>query len=405
MKKAGDSVKLNSSDVYREFSGTCTQCGHCTESCDSLIRAKMTLGDVAQALLAAERNAEDRDDLIVGIAYDQNLMQALRGCFFCTTCKNTCFAHNDVCKLMYHAREDLQELGIIPRDTYSSVLVDEEWDIFTAYRAIYGIDLTDLTRHIETASHPAATDCDVAFFPGCSLAAYGPELTREIFETIDGLGGKATMIDHCCGSPLKSAGFLDRAEALCDLNASEIASSGAKELICVCPGCANAMRSTLERAGMDVGVTTLADFLLRHNFTSKKPVPEGDIYLSKSCQDRDGTYVEETCSVLGLNPDTPSIFHGCCGAGGAVSSFEPERQDHQADSKLSFAKEGSTVVTMCPTCAYTYAYRLMMDPRDISNKHYAELLFENQIDWTRVFAQLQGMYTGEYGPWLAQVFA
>ena len=48
---------------------------------------------------------------------------------------------------------------------------------------------------------------------------------------------------------------------------------------------------------------------------------------------------------------------------------------------------------------------MMSEPRDISNKHYTELLFESQFDWDLVFAQLNGMWYGEYGPWLASVFA
>ena len=192
---------LESSNEYWEFLGQCTQCGHCTQACESLTTANMTLGDIAKSLLDAQRDAGSSDELAIKLAANEQLTQAVRGCFFCTTCKNTCFAHNDVSTLIYHARDDYQKLGLIPRDTYASVEVDKEWDIFTAYRAIYGIDLTDLTRHIKTETHDAATDCEVAFFPGCSLAAYAPDLTREIFETLDELGGKATMIDHCCGSP------------------------------------------------------------------------------------------------------------------------------------------------------------------------------------------------------------
>ena len=88
-----------------------------------------------------------------------------------------------------------------------------------------------------------------------------------------------------------------------------------------------------------------------------------------------------------------------------MSAFDPNRQAHQADSKLSFAPDGATVVTMCPTCTYTYAYRLMSAPRDISNKHYTELLFNSQFDWGVVFYQLTTMWSGEYGQWLAEVFA
>lgn len=396
---------LECSDAYWRFAGQCTQCGHCTDACSSLIAADMTLGQIAKALLDAQRASSTKEELAINIASNSQLVQAVRGCFFCTSCKNTCFAHNDVCDLIYHARLDFQNLGLIGRDAWSSVMVDQEWDIFTAYRAIHGIGFADLTRHVATEEHGAETDCEVAFFPGCSLAAYGPELTREIFDAIEELGGKTTMIDHCCGSPLKSAGFLERADALCDRIADELASSGASQVVCVCPGCANAMRSTLGKRGLDIEVVVLPAFLTAHGFTSKRPLPEGELCLSKSCQDRDGTYLEQTCAALGISADAPSIFHGCCGAGGAVSAFDPNRQALQADSKLSFACDGATVVTMCPTCTYTYAYRLMSEPRDISNKHYTELLFENQFDWDTVFAQLGGMWSGEYGAWLAQVFA
>ena len=88
-----------------------------------------------------------------------------------------------------------------------------------------------------------------------------------------------------------------------------------------------------------------------------------------------------------------------------MSAFDPARQAEQADGKLSFAPDGATVVSMCPTCTYTYAYRLMESPRNVANKHYCELLFDSQFDWDKTFAQLGGMWSGEYGPWLAQVFA
>lgn len=396
---------LKNSDVYWKFSGQCTQCGHCKEACTSLSSAGMSLGEIAKAMLAVERDAETPEDVIMNIAMRPELVQAVRGCFFCTSCKNTCFAHNNVCDLIYAARVDFQNLGLIERAAWSSVLVDQEWDIFTAYRAIHGIGFTDLTRHVAYEGHEAEGDCEVAFFPGCSLAAYAPELTREVFETVEELGGKTTMIDRCCGSSLKSAGFYDRAEALCDRNVDEIVASGAKQLVCVCPGCANDMQLALDARGVEVEVCSLAGWLAERGFKPKHELPEGPLCISKSCQDRDGSYLEDVRAALGLEEDSASIFHGCCGAGGAVSAFDPDRQARQVDSKLSFAEDGATVVSMCPTCTYTYAFRLMQMPRDINNKHYAELLFDNQIDWYKNFAQLGGMWSGEYGPWLAQVFA
>lgn len=396
---------LEYSNVYWEFTGQCTQCGSCTEACTSLTSADMTLGEIAKALLSAERSAGSKEELRSRISENPRLVQAVRGCFFCTSCKNTCFAHNDVCKLVYHARVDFQNLGLIPRDTWASVQVDQEWDIFTAYRAIHGIDFTDLTRHVATEGHEATTECELAFFPGCSMTTYAPNLTREVFATVEGLGGKTTLIDHCCGSPLKSAGFYDRAEALCDLIASELESSGARKVVCVCPGCANDMKSTLARQGLSIETVSLSAFLAGHGFAPKRKLPETPLCLSKSCQDRDGAYLEETCAALGIDPGTPAVFKGCCGAGGAVGAFDPNRQAEQAARKLSLVPDGSSVVTMCPTCTYTYAFHLMENPRDVNNKHYTELLFENQFDWETVFDQLGSMWSGEYGAWLAQALA
>lgn len=400
-----EGANLSNEQVYAEFLGTCTQCGKCVPSCESLMAARYTLGDIADAMLSAQDGAQTPAELASNIAANPSLIQAVRGCFFCDVCQNTCFAHNDVCTLVYAARQDFNQLGLIPRDAYSSVLVDQEWDIFTAYRAIYGINLEDLKRHLAYEGHEAETDCKVAFFPGCSLTAYAPNLTREIFAELEKLGGKTTLIDHCCGSPLRSAGFPERADALCDRSAEEVATSGADVLVCVCPGCANAMRETFARRGQNVRVESLPGFLARHGFEPKRTLPQAPLYLSKACQDRDGSYLEETCAVLGIDATTPVIYDGCCGAGGAVSAFQPERQAAQASEKLAFAPDGALVVSMCPTCTYTYAYRMMEAPRNIENKHYAELLFEEQFDWNTVFEQLMGMYSGPYGAWLAEVFA
>ena len=103
------------------------------------------------------------------------------------------------------------------------------------------------------------------------------------------------------------------------LIADEIAQSGAKRLVCVCPGCANAMRVALARNGLgDVVVESLPAFLLAYGFEPKHALPEAAVCLSKACQDRDGTYLAATCDVLGIDRDAPSIFHGCCGAGGGA---------------------------------------------------------------------------------------
>ena len=403
---------LLGTNTYWEFLGQCTECGHCREACPSLSCAGMNLGQIAKRLLKLQREALDAADgdesqanIARLMAQDSELVQAVRGCFFCTQCTQACFAHNDVTKLIYAARTDFQNQRLIPREAWTSVQVDQEWDIFTAYRAIHGIGYADLTRHYDAEGNIVANDFETAFFPGCSLAAYAPELTREVFATIEELGGKTTMIDRCCGSSLKSAGFSDRAIALCDLIVSELAATGVKRVVCVCPGCANDISIALARNGVELEALTAAEFLLQKGFTPKRSFEGKELCFSKSCQDRKGYCLDATRELMGVSEDAITVFKGCCGAGGAVSAFDANRQAQQVDTKMANAQDGQTLVTMCPTCTYTYAYRLMSAPRDIKNKHYLELMFESQIDWEKNFNQLGSMWSGQYGAWLAQVFA
>ncbi len=396
---------LTGTDTYWKLLGQCAECGKCTQTCPSLKNSGMSMGQIAEGLIAADAASSNPQELVQNIIGNAPLYQAVRGCFLCTSCQAVCFADNDISELIYAARKDFQELGLIPRDAWSSVQVDQEWDIFTAYRAIYGIGYPDLTRHIVNEYHEAESDCEVAFFPGCSLAAYGPELTREVFATIEQIGGKTTLIDECCGSPLRSAGFFDRAIALNDRIVDEIAASGAKTVVFACPGCRNSVKAALAARGLDVEAVNLASYLADHGFKPSKRVDPGSISLARSCQDHDGTYLDGIRKLFGLTGSDPTVFTGCCGAGGAVSAFDPNKQSSQVHRKLDQVAEGQTLVSACPTCTYTYAFDLMSAPRPIENKNYLELLFENQFDWNTVFYQLGAMWSGEYGPWLAQVFA
>ncbi len=395
---------LANAGLFAEMASCCAECGRCTKSCSNLTAAGLTLGGIAKGMLEAQAASADESDLMMELMGNYELTQAVRGCFLCTGCQQTCFAHNDVVSLICAARTEFQNLGLIPQYAYSSVQVDQEWHIFTAYRAIWGIGYPDLVRHLDQEHKPNGKSFDVAFFPGCSLAAYGPELTREVMAQLEQNGASVTMIDRCCGSSLKSAGFASRATALLDNIAQEIAASGAKQVVCVCPGCRNNLEDAFVRNGLDIKAVSLVSALAAQGFKPKHDLNGIKIRLSKSCQDHDGTYLQQTRELMDLPKDTPVAFGGCCGAGGAVGPYSDEQKNAQVARKLSCAQEGETLVTMCPTCTYTYAFDLASSPRPIQSKNYLELLFESQFDWDTVFAQLNGMWTGEYGPWLQSIF-
>ena len=396
---------LAGADTYWKLVGQCAECGRCAQACPSLSEADMTMGKLAKEMLAAGTGATSAQDVCFRILENGPLVQAVRGCFLCTTCQSVCFADNDIAELVYAARADFQNLGLLPRSSWSSVQVDQQWDIFTAYRAIYGIAYDDLIGHAKDQRSAGRGDFETAFFPGCALAAYGPELTREAFAAIETIGGKTTMIDHCCGSPLRSAGFYDRAADLCDTIADEIAASGVQRVVCACPGCRNALEATLAARGLQVRVVNLASFLAEHDFKPACDTSTLDICLARSCQDLDGSYMRGISTLLGLDKSALTVFKGCCGAGGAVSSFNPEQQARQVERKLDQVKDGQTLVSACPTCTYTYALQLQNTPRRMQSKNYLELVFKENFQWDLVFSQLNSMWSGEYGPWLSEVFA
>ncbi|MCQ2751888.1 MAG: (Fe-S)-binding protein [Coriobacteriales bacterium] len=387
---------------YLDFKSHCSYCNGCRDACPSLSECGLSLGQIATAMYDATKSG-DFEEAQANLMVNETLVKATRQCFLCGTCTNNCFAKNDVYSLMYAIREDLQNLQIIDRAAWSSVQVDNQWHIFSAYKAIYQIFYNDLIKHIGEDGAYNGEKFDVAFFPGCSLSAYAPELTREIFDTLTDINPKTTFIDKCCGSPLKSAGFLDRAKTLMDGIVEDVKNTQAKTVLCSCPGCMNAIRTALKDAGFaDVKVITLAQYLNENNFAPKKDIDLSNIKLSKSCQDLDGQYIEDVALLLGLDLSQSEAIYGCCGAGGAVSAFNQVRQGNQIAQKLNQAQDGQTVVSFCPTCTYTFCYDLMQNPRNITSKNYLELIFENQIDWEIVFAQLGNMWSGEYAAWLVQ---
>ena len=71
-----------------------------------------------------------------------------------------------------------------------------------------------------------------------------------------------------------------------------------------------------------------------------------------------------------------------------------------------------TLITACPTCAYTYAFERHTSAAEgdsswdaIGSLNYLEAVFEQRIDWPAVFSALEDMWTGAHAPWaLARLF-
>jgi Fe-S oxidoreductase len=151
-------------------------------------------------------------------------------------------------------------------------------------------------------------------------------------------------------------------------------------------------------------------------FNIMPSVPAQKVTFFDSCHDRQTLANGQGARKL-LAKFAPEIaqaecaHHGanslCCGAGGAVGSYDAEITSKRVWRIINEAQDtgAGAVVTTCPTCTYTIAQALLGAPDvQFENLHYLEILFNEKIDWAAVFGQLGSMWEGQWGPWLYATF-
>ena len=400
---------------------TCSHCGKCTRKCEVLYGPQLDMGEVERVYMEVMSLPEEerKDATLERMMENYPMYNALRQCCFCGYCTSACGNHVSAVDVMRAWRELFMECGLMPPEASKLVMVDNEWNIFSAYRAIYNIGYTDMISLDQAAEQPGLVD--TLFFPGCSLVSYAPEVVRAIGKWLDGCGVKWALSEACCGSPLMSAGMFERACNLRHGVVEKMRKAGIKRMVTVCPGCADEFREDLfgeiEQVPLPELMLDEAQKREDEGFSAGfNPLNLDSITFFDSCHDRDdmrnanalrrlfAMYMPEA-KQLEISHDKKDTL--CCGAGGAVSSYDAAISDRRVWRVIDEVKAtgAEAVVTMCPTCSYTIAQACLANPdKGIRCFHYAEALFGVEIDWDIVFYQLNAMWTGEYGPWLNQTF-
>lgn len=400
----------------------CSHCGKCTRRCEVLEGPGLDMGMVEEeyAKIMAVPEQERSAAVIALVSERPEVFIALRQCCFCGFCTAACEHHVLGAERMRDWRKLFMEAGYMPPDDSKLVMVDNEWHIFSAYRAIYGIGYPEYVS-LDAAAEYGPGWVDTLFFPGCSLVSYAPEVTRAVGAWLTDSGISWALSDACCGSPLISAGLFDRAEALRAGLIEKMRAAGIKRMITICPGCGEEFEDDMPE---DIEIVPLPEILLRYAAERTRegkgagfdPLPKASLTFFDSCHDRfdhrHADAIRELMATYLPQAEQREFLHSkrgtlCCGAGGAVGSYDPAITDRRVWRIIEEARDtgADTLVTMCPTCTYTVAQACLAAPdRAVENLHYLEVLFGTTIDWGVVFAQLGDMWTGEYGPWLNQTF-
>ena len=215
--------------------------------------AGMTVGSLA-SLFSLVENAEDV--AAVASAHPAAVFAARR-CFMCGYCTLGCPTSVDARGMFTALRELFSLGGVVDGSGFTMTQVDKEWHCFSAYRAVYGIWYVDLPP-IEDAP---ALGADTLFFPGCPLASYSPDLTRQAFAWLQENAGPVVFTDACCGSPLKTAGYGDRADAYKKSLVERMVAAGVHRVVCVCPGCAEELAAAASAQGAALEMVALPQLL------------------------------------------------------------------------------------------------------------------------------------------------
>lgn len=400
----------------------CTHCGKCTRRCEVLSGPGLDIGRVQAAyeVIDALPYDEQLEAVIQMVQDDFPLYNALRQCCFCGFCTAACEHHVLAADRMRDWRELFMRANLMPPDDSKLVMVDNEWNIFSAYRAIYGISYPEFTS-LAAAAEAGPGLVDTLFFPGCSLVSYAPEVMRATGQWLEGAGVRFALSDGCCGSPLMSAGLFDRAKALREGFIAQMQAAGITRLVTVCPGCGEEFADALPDG---IEIVPLPELMLQlaaekrasGQATGFAPLARESLTFFDSCHDRFDVDHANAIRAL-MRAYVPEAIQReidhrkrgtlCCGAGGAVASYDPDITDRRVWRVIGEARAtgAETLVTMCPTCTYTIAQANLAAPANgIENRHYLEMLFGTTIDWEAVFGQLNAMWTGEYADWLAATF-
>lgn len=416
------SAKLDILAAWANNQLTCSHCRKCTRRCDVLEGPGLDMGQIIQAYQSIEALPfDDQPQVLIALMQeDPALYHALRQCCFCGHCTAACARHIGAPEHMRAWRELFMRANLMPPQDSKLVMVDNEWHIFSAYRAIYGIGYEDMIT-LDAAAEYGHGWVDTLFFPGCSLVSYAPQVLRAAGQWLTDAGISWALSDACCGSPLMSAGMFQRARDLRLSLIERMQKAGITRMVTICPGCADEFRPDMPA---DIALVPLPELLLdcahqrmeTGKDTGFAPLPLDSITFFDSCHDREDMrnanalrqlFAEFAPHVKQVEMDHAKRGTLCCGAGGAVASYDPTITDERVWRVIGEAKAtgAQTLITMCPTCTYTIAQANLAAPEaGMANVHYLEALLGERIDWTLVFQQLNDMWTGEYGPWLDQTF-
>ncbi|MCQ2751875.1 MAG: (Fe-S)-binding protein [Coriobacteriales bacterium] len=240
-----------------------------------------------------------------------------------------------------------------------------------------------------------------AFFPGCSIASFNPELTDTVFSWLVEVGVASKCVKYCCGAAFLISGFVKEFEKykmkLCEF----LKKQGIKRLILGCPHCKYEFENYFGDAIKDFELIPITKILIENN---KLPHDVKSITVHDACYDRfQKIYADDVrklfslCSIHPMQDELENTI--CCGGGGMVSAYAPDyctyrrqKRFNQIDAVCSNFQNSSSPLDACVSTCFSCVNSLHRQKGSVPVTHYLEEIFGIYTDWEEIDVIVNAMY-------------
>ncbi len=271
----------------------CTECGDCVNDCEFLKLYCETPKELAEKSKAG---------------YFREKPEIPYSCNVCGLCQRLCPQDLNLGDMNMEIRQQLVEEGLGPLPQHQFVRRDQEWSASDA----------------ATLAQPDSqlAECNRAFFPGCALSGYSPELVVEVYDYLrEKLPGTGIVLG-CCGSPTYFLGDQPRFSDMLGWIEAEMKRLGASGLIVACPDCYH----TIKHNAPSIKLRSVYEAILEHGLPETTKATAGKAFsLHDSCKARWEEEWQDSVRALvtemGYQIDEMEYSRDktrCCGMGGMV---------------------------------------------------------------------------------------
>ncbi len=199
----------------------------------------------------------------------------------------------------------------------------------------------------------------IALFTGCMVDYKLPEIAVALLKVMDANNIDVIVPEGqiCCGSPLLRTGQTEIFPEMAKRNYEAL--KDYDTIVTVCAGCGSTLKNDYPKAGIDLNVKDISEFLADKLETdSMKPVNMKVCYHDPCHLVRGQGISKEPREVLnkikGVEFVEMEVPDQCCGAGGGVRSGKPEIAAGLGSKKVKMVEklDVDAVITICPFCEY-----------------------------------------------------